>query len=148
MDIRENNNKNLYTGSGATVSVILPAYNRADVIMRAVSSVIRQNFNEWELIIVDDGSDDNTFSLLDKFILGDQRIRYIKHKNRKIPASLNTGLKMAEGKYITFLGSDDEYGSNHLSSRTDFMEQNPDTDFIHGGVKIIGDPYVKDKKQS
>ncbi|HOJ18818.1 MAG: glycosyltransferase [Ignavibacteriales bacterium] len=126
------------------VSVILPTYNRSTLIMRGVESVLNQTISDFELIIVDDGSSDNTFELLNNLILSDERVKYIKHKNKKLPLSLNTGLKLATGDYITFLGSDDEYLSKHMEIRLEYMKANPEVDLIYGGVKIIGNEYVKD----
>jgi len=133
-----------YTANSPEISVILPTYNRASLILRAVNSVFKQTFRNWELIIVDDGSDDNTFGLLDKIVLSNENVKYIKHKNRKLPLSLNTGILISSGRYLAFIGSDDEYLPEHLFIRYDYMKKNPDIDLIHGGVKIIGDAFVKD----
>lgn len=135
----------IYKDHRPVVSIVLPTYNRANYLKRAIESVLHQTFKKWELIIVDDGSNDNTFSTVDEYILKYENIRYIKHLNRKTPLSINTGLLASCGEYISFLDSDDEYKPEHLSLRYDFMQMNPDVDFIHGGVEIIGSPYVKDK---
>lgn len=134
----------IYKNYSPFISVILPTYNRASCIIRAVNSVLSQTLKEWELIIVDDGSSDDTFSLLDKLILSNENIRYCKHKNRKLSLTLNTGLSISVGKYITFLGSDDEYLNNHLETRFNYVKSHPKIDLIYGSVKIIGNQYVKD----
>ncbi len=126
------------------VSIVLPAYNRAALIERAINSVINQTIKDWELIIVDDGSSDNTFDIVNKFLENYENIRYLKHSNRKLSLSFNAGILAASGKFVTFLGSDDEYKSNHLELRLNVFKNN-DVDFVHGGVEIIGYPYVKDK---
>lgn len=128
-----------------TVSIILPTFNRAYILMRSINSVLNQTFKNWELIIVDDGSDDNTFQLINDLINQNYRIRYIKHRNIKLPFSLNTGIQISSGKYFTFLGSDDEYKINHLELRVNYLESHPDVDLIYGGLEIIGNPFVKDK---
>ncbi|MCF8414147.1 MAG: glycosyltransferase [Melioribacteraceae bacterium] len=135
----------LYNTKNPSVSIILPTFNRSKLVERAVNSVINQSFSDWELLIIDDGSSDLTFQVIDKYLMNDQRIRYMKHKNRKLPFSLNAGILASSGKYITFLGSDDEYKVEHLKLRYDFLEGNPKIDFLHGGVKIIGDEFVKDR---
>lgn len=135
----------VYKSFAPIVSVIMTAFNRAHLIERAICSLIGQSFKEWELIIVDDGSTDNTFSVIDKFIAVHENIRCIKHSNRKIPLALNAGIHASVGKYITFLDSDDEYKPEHLQLRIDFMKENPAVDLIHGGVEVIGYPFVKDK---
>ncbi|MFA3782418.1 glycosyltransferase family 2 protein [Melioribacteraceae bacterium 4301-Me] len=126
------------------VSIILPTYNRANLISRAISSVINQTFDKWELVIIDDGSTDNTFEVVNRFLELHQNIKYLKHSNRRPPLSFNAGILAAAGKYVTFLGSDDEYKNNHVQLRVKTFESN-EVDFIYGGVEIIGNPFVKDK---
>ncbi len=135
----------LYDDYSPTVSVILPTYNREKLLPRAVDSVLKQTFEKWELLIVDDGSEDNTYEYVNKLISNDKRIKYVKQQNMKLPIALNNGIALASGKYVTFLGSDDEYLPEHLELRVKILEENPDVDFLHGGVKIIGNPYVPDK---
>jgi glycosyltransferase involved in cell wall biosynthesis len=91
-----------------TVSVILPTYNRAKLIDRAIKSVLGQTYQDFELIIVDDGSNDNTKDVVNSF--DDKRIRYVWHKeNKGANAARNTGIAMARGKYVAFQDSDDEW---------------------------------------
>ncbi len=134
-----------YPEPNPTVSIILPTYSRAYILMRSINSILNQTFKDWELIIVDDGSNDNTFQLVNDLINQNYRIRYIKHRNIKLPFSSNTGIQMSLGKFITFLGSDDEYKNNHLELRVNFMKSHPNVDLIYGGLEIIGNPFVKDK---
>ncbi|MHC1738768.1 MAG: glycosyltransferase family 2 protein [Ignavibacteriaceae bacterium] len=134
----------IYKNYSPAVSVILPTYNRASSILRAVDSVLSQTLKDWELIIVDDGSSDNTFPILDELVLSHENIRYCKHQNRKLPLALNTGLSFSVGNYVAFLGSDDEYLNNHLETRLRYMKSHPEIDLVYGGVKIIGNEYVKD----
>ncbi len=138
----------LYDTLNPLVSIVLPTYNRMGTLPRAINSVLKQTFTNWELIIVDDGSTDETFDLMNKYLTKNKRIKYLKHVNMKLPIALNNGIAISCGNYITFLGSDDEYLSEHLQLRIDFMRQNPAIDFIHGGLKIIGNPYVPDKNDT
>lgn len=135
----------LYKNFTPIVSVILPTFNRADYIKRAIDSVITQTYNQWELIIIDDGSTDETFSVVESYINDFGNVRYMKHKNRKLPISLNVGIQASAGEYITFLGSDDEYKSDHLELRLNYLLRNTNTDLVHGGIEVIGNPFVKDK---
>jgi glycosyltransferase involved in cell wall biosynthesis len=135
----------LYKEFTPTVSIILPTFNRINYLLTAIESVRNQTFSNWELLVIDDGSDDGTFDLIKKYQDYHINIRYSRHSNRKLPITLNAGLLMATGEYVTFLGSDDKYKPDHLKLRFDFMKKNSDVDLIHGGVDIVGDPYVKDK---
>ena len=136
---------NLYKGFIPAVSIILPTFNRETLLPRSINSIINQTFQDWELIIVDDGSDDKTFELFGKYSNTYENIRYIKHSNKKLPLSLNTGIQASCGEFITFIGSDDEYKSNHIEVRYKYLTEKPEIDLIHGGIEIIGDPFVKDK---
>ena len=93
------------------VSVVIPTWNRAGLIVRAINSVLSQTYSNWELIIVDDGSTDNTDEVVKKFQENDTRIRFIKHEKNSGGNSVpkNIGIKNAAGEYIAFLDSDDEY---------------------------------------
>lgn len=95
-------------------SVIIPSYNRAHIIGKALLSVKDQTFTDWECIIVDDGSTDNTKEIVAKWILEDNRFRYIQQENAERSAARNNGIRNAKGKYICFLDSDDEYLPKHL----------------------------------
>lgn len=95
-------------------SIIIPTYNRAHFICAAIESVICQVYNNWELIIVDDGSTDNTKEVLLSF--NDDRIRYIYQQNKERSAARNNGINHAKGKYICFIDSDDLYEKNHLNN--------------------------------
>lgn len=134
----------LYKNFTPLVSVILPTFNREKLLKRAIDSVINQTYNFWELIIADDGSEDNTFEIIKKYQSQFENIRYFRHSNRKLPLTLNAGIQASMGDYLTFLGSDDEYKKDHIQLRVEEI-MNENIDFIHGGVEIIGDPYVKDK---
>ena len=101
--------------SSPLVSVIIPTYNRAQVLGRAVQSVLRQTYNDFQLLIIDDGSTDNTEECIRQF--SDSRIVYLRHKNQGQSAALNTGLRVAKGKYISFLDSDDEWLSKMLEKQ-------------------------------
>ena len=95
-------------------SVIIPTYNRATVINLAIDSVLKQSFTNWEIIIVDDGSTDNTRDVILSF--GDPRIKYFFKENEERSIARNYGIKQSIGVYVCFLDSDDIYFSNHLNS--------------------------------
>lgn len=94
-------------------SIILPTYNRASLLAIAVESVVKQSYTNWELIIVNDGSTDETKAYLDG--LSDKRIRVYHEKNKGQGLATNFGLELAKGEYICFLDDDDFYDLDHLS---------------------------------
>jgi glycosyltransferase involved in cell wall biosynthesis len=93
-------------------SIVTPAYNRANMLPATIESVLKQSFTNWEMIIVDDGSTDNTRDIV--LEINDERIRYIYQKNAERSAARNNGISNAKGQYICFLDSDDFFESNHL----------------------------------
>lgn len=110
------------------VSIIIPSYNRERVLHRAVKSVISQTYKNWELIIVDDRS---TIPAQEIITLKDPRIQIIRHSKRQgAAAARNTGMRIAQGKYIAFLDSDDEWLPEKLSKQIAFLEK---SDPIVGG---------------
>src|SRR5262245_49674035 len=93
------------------VSVVMPTYNRADTIQRAIKSVQAQTFADWELIVIDDGSTDDTAAFIDQ---SDPRVKVIRQENRGFVGARNRGLSEGIGKYFAFLDSDDEWMPFHL----------------------------------
>lgn len=120
------------------VSVILCTFNRARLVQRAIASVLRQTYSQWELIIVDDGSTDGSERLLLRAAKADQRIIYIRHANRGLAESRNAGVAQASGEYVTFLDSDDELKTTHIKKRVAYMESRPSVDAMYGGLIPVG----------
>ncbi|NLT51054.1 MAG: glycosyltransferase family 2 protein [Ignavibacteria bacterium] len=135
----------LYKQTNPLVSVILPTYNRYSYLRRSIDSVIRQTFKDWELLVIDDGSSDKTFSLIIEYQEKFPKIRYMRHSNKKLPLTLNTGILAACGKYIAFIGSDDEWKPDHLERNIEIFYLHKDTDLVYGTAEIIGDKHVPDK---
>ena len=100
--------------SSPTVSVVLPTYNRADVLPEAIDSVLAQDFDDWELLVVDDGSEDDTAGVVGPY-LEDGRIAYLKKEHVGSADSRNLGVRRSRGRYVTFLDSDDVAAPNWLS---------------------------------
>jgi len=126
-------------------TVVITTYNRAGLIIRAIQSLLAQTEKDWQAVIVDDESTDNTYSKILPFLKLDSKLYYIKHSHRGEALSKNAGIKAATGKFITFLDSDDEFDPIHLESRKTILEQNPLVKFLYGGVKIIGNQFVPDR---
>lgn len=85
-----------------TVSVIIPIYNRARTISVAIDSLLSQSFKDFEIILINDGSTDNTEEVLEKYIKQDKRIKLFIQENSGVSSARNLGLRMSEGQYITF----------------------------------------------
>jgi glycosyltransferase involved in cell wall biosynthesis len=126
-------------------SIILPTFNRAHLIANAIQSVFAQTFLDWELLIIDDGSRDDTFEVVRPFVMKDERIRYHYATNRGLAMARNIGLTMGRGNYFTFLDSDDEYLPEHLAIRAEYLRAHPGVELLHGGVEVVGSDMVADK---
>ena len=126
-------------------SIILCTYNRAHLIKRAIDSILAQRFQDWELIIVDDGSRDETFAVIKDIVASDPRIRYHYTDNHGQPTVRNIGFSLATMRYITFLDSDDEYLPEHLERRYEVLSGEPAIELLHGGIEVIGNDMVADK---
>ena len=126
-------------------SVIITTYNRSEILIKALESLIAQTESDWEAIIIDDGSTDDTYSRVSEYLEAHSNILYIKQENKGEEGAKNAGIRAAGGTYITFLDSDDSYHRDHLKIRKSILEQHPQIDLLHGGVKIIGDEYVPNR---
>lgn len=109
--------------SESIVSVILPVYNRSTTLPRAINSVLAQTYENFELIIVDDGSDEDIKKIVEKFQKNDDRIIFIRHeKNLGANAARNTGMKESKGHFLAFQDSDDEWMPNKLQKQVELIE--------------------------
>lgn len=107
------------------VSVVIPTYNREETISRSIDSVLAQTFDDFELIVVDDASTDNTATVVDQY--DDPRVQFVSHdENRGGSAARNTGIAHAEGEYIALLDSDDEWEPTKLQHQVDCLSTRSD----------------------
>ena len=107
----------------ALVSIITPCYNSERFINECVSSVLEQTYTNWELIIIDDASDDNSRELISNIAERDNRIKFVfLTKNIGAAGARNVALEMSEGRYIAFLDSDDVWKTEKLTTQIDFMQ--------------------------
>ena len=110
-------------------SFVVPTYNRANLIAKTLRSLLCQQYTNYEIIVVDDGSTDNTAEVVRN--LNDQRIIYVKKNNAERAAARNYGAAMAKGEYINFFDSDDLAYSNHLTEALRIIEQHKNPDWFH-----------------
>jgi glycosyltransferase involved in cell wall biosynthesis len=103
-------------------SIIIPTYNRADLIIESIKSIQNQKLIDWECIIVDDGSTDNTKTVIEDIIRQDSRIKYVYQENAERSAARNNGIRNSSGEYICFLDSDDHFIDDHLEKLKAFID--------------------------
>jgi len=132
------------------VSVIIPTYNRGWILKEAIDSVLAQEFRDFELIVVDDGSTDNTPQILESYA---QDLTVIRQPNRGVSAARNRGIVAANGRLISFLDSDDLWLPRKLSSQVNFFNSNPEAVinqteeiWIRNGVRV--NPKTRHHKPS
>lgn len=116
------------------VSVIMPTYNRGEVIRESMESVLKQDFDDLELVVVNDGGDDKVETIVDE--LNDGRIRYIKIEHAGLSGALNEGLRTARGEYIAYLDDDDIYYPDHLSTLIKVARDNK-KDFVYSKSRMM-----------
>jgi glycosyltransferase involved in cell wall biosynthesis len=127
-------------------SVIICTYNRASLLPRALDSLLAQTEGDWEAIVVDDGSTDDTFEVVQRYAASDARITCVQRDRRGgVAAARNAGITRSTGLFVTFLDSDDAYAEDHLETRKLMLLDRPSTQLLLGGITIIGDPYVVDR---
>ncbi len=119
------------------ISVIMPVYNVEEFLEEAIESVLNQSFQELELILVNDGSTDNSSTICEKYVEEDKRIKYIEQKNSGVSIARNKGLSLAEGEYIFFMDSDDTIDSDFLKTSYETAKKE-DSDIV-----VIGEYYCK-----
>lgn len=117
------------------ISIIMPVFNGEKYIAQAIKSVIAQTYPNWELIIVDDGSTDDTSNVIHQF--KNAKIKYIYQNNQGPSAARNRGLDIAQGDYIAFLDADDLYHEQKLARQVTFLKENPNVDIIYNDVKVV-----------
>jgi glycosyltransferase involved in cell wall biosynthesis len=124
-------------------SVIIPTYNRSSILRKTINSVLIQTFKNFEVIIIDDGSTDNTKELVES--IEDPRVKYIYQTNKERSAARNNGIRNSNGQYICFLDSDDLYEPNHLEVLFNFIakKNKPVELFFTNCYHLIG----SDKRQ-
>ncbi len=121
------------------VSVLLATFNRGQLINRAIESVREQNFKDWELVVADDGSTDETPQIVEAWQKKEPRIVYVRNAvNQGISKNYNSGFREMKGEYIAMIDDDDPWiGRNKLQKQMDFLDKNPDYVGCGGGVIVV-----------
>ena len=122
------------------VSVITPAFNTAPFLAETVESVLAQRFQDWELVIVDDGSTDDTAEIAQRYADRDARIRIVRQENRGLAAARNTAVHAARGEFCALLDSDDVWLPGFLGSQMEVFARHPDTALVTGNAHYMGGP--------
>lgn len=131
-------------GQKGLVSIILPVYNGQRYLSEAIDSVIAQTYTVWELVIVDDGSSDNTSTIIEAYAGRDSRIRGLHQENKKLPEALNTGHKHARGEFITWTSDDNRLKPDFLEILVAELQNRPNVDMVYADIEAIdenGAPY-------
>ncbi|MGZ4035149.1 MAG: glycosyltransferase family 2 protein [Bacteroidia bacterium] len=122
------------------VSIIIPCYNYALYLPESVGSIIDQTYSNWECIIIDDGSIDNSREVAESLCAKDKRVKYFLQKNSGPTVARNYGLSLAKGDFIQFLDADDLLENKKIEKQLAVFKQQPDCDIVYGGVKYFNSP--------
>lgn len=119
-------------------SIVIPCYNQEAFLKEALISVMQQNYENWECIIVNDGSSDNSERIIDEFIVNDKRFKKINQKNQGLAASRNNGIRMATGTFILPLDGDDKIGPDYLRLAKKAFTKNPKLKIVYAKAFLFG----------
>lgn len=131
------------------VSVVLPCYNQAEYLPEALGSILKQTFQDFELIAVDDGATDQTPQILDSYAGRFPQMKVIHQANQKLPTALNTGFKNAQGQYLTWTSSDNCMNPNMLAELVRALDEHPQVGLTYADWEVIdGNGQVTGKVNS
>lgn len=120
------------------ISIVLPTYNGEKYIRKSIESILGQTYTNWELIVVNDCSTDNTLKIVEQYMLKDSRIRLISNEtNQKLPRALNIGFKKATGEFLTWTSDDNIYFRSAFETMTDELKANKDIDLVYCNYNIV-----------
>ena len=128
----------LIPGAGPRVTVVLPTFNRAAFLPEAFDSIARQTFKDWELVVVDDGSTDQTRAAVAEFAEShSQPVHYVFQANSGPSAARNRGVARAVAPYVAFFDSDDLWRPDYLAAGVAALDANADVDWVYGPCTIV-----------
>ena len=117
------------------VSIVMPVYNCEKYLQESIESVLSQSYQNWELLIVDDGSTDRSPGIIDAYAQKDARIKSVHKKNEGVSVARNVALEHIRGEYVTFIDSDDVYHVDRLKEMLYVFETNKNCDIVFSGHK-------------
>ncbi|HEX8187469.1 MAG TPA: glycosyltransferase family 2 protein [Pyrinomonadaceae bacterium] len=120
------------------VSVVIPAYNYGHYIAEALESLRAQTYPNWECVVVDDGSTDDTADVVERFCARDARVRYVRQENARQAAARNNGVRHSRGDYFQFLDADDLVEPRKFERQVACLEGRGDVDIVYSGVRYFG----------
>ena len=123
----------------STISIITPCYNSEATLENTLQSVINQDFTDWEVIIINDGSTDSTEQIAKRWVEKDERFKYFSKKNEGLGKARNYGIEKAQGKYILPLDSDNLIEKEFCKKAIEIFKNNSDIDVIHGYAEYFGE---------
>jgi glycosyltransferase involved in cell wall biosynthesis len=119
------------------VSIVLPTYNRAAMIRPAIESCLAQTYETIEVLVVDDGSTDQTPEIVRQIAERDSRVRYLRQENAKLPAALNTGFREARGDFLTWTSDDNAYEPNAIALMVDYLRAQPKVGLVYCDCQVV-----------
>ena len=117
------------------ISVIVPVYNAENYLSRCVQSILSQNYKDFELLLVDDGSSDMSGSICDGFARLDARVKVWHQRNKGVSAARNQGMRMASGEWVTFVDADDMVDTDYLQNFV--VDDLREDDIVFQGLRIV-----------
>lgn len=120
------------------ISIVVPCYNQAQYLPETLNSVLSQTYKNWECVIVDDGSPDNTQEVANQYCIKDVRIKYVRKENGGLASARNYGIAHSNGEYILPLDSDDLIGTTYLEEAVTHFLQNPNTKLVYCQAEKFG----------
>lgn len=119
------------------VSIILPVYNGAKCVSNSIDSVLAQTYDNFELVVVNDCSTDNTLEILEAYAKKDSRVKvYTNEENKKLPRTLNAGFERATGEYLTWTSDDNMYRPDAIATMVQFLDENPQVGLVYTDMTV------------
>lgn len=124
------------------VTIVMPTYNRAELLKEAIKSILSQTFKDWQLVVIDDGSSDYTKEVVKRFAAQNPRIQYVHQNNQGVTQARARTVEFVTGEYVTFLDDDDLYYPNKLNDQVNFLDQHPEVGLVYSFLEMVD----RDKK--